>query len=565
MKNIKKICHFTFLILSIVFSFNMKAQVIPAHFFGQNAWMPDTIGKTVLMGKLHKHWSDVQASNAVLIRFGGTAPDKDMPTDYEYIKMIDSVRAHGMEPMIQVPYNKGQYTAQQASDIVRYINQTKGKNVKYWIIGNEPNLGYGYTSSSQIAAYIKPFASAMKSVDPSILIVGPELAWYDANIMNGLTTPNGPDDITGKDAAGHYYIDVISFHSYPFDGTQVRSQMLNKLTAANGLQDNLTALNTRVASCNTVHGRAGASALKTAITEANVDWQNNASDNLYGTGVNSFIGAQFVAEMLGIAMKNGVDFVNMWSVIEGNGTALNIGYLDATTGIKKPAYYHYKLMAENFKGNFVTSTTNQANVKTFASNNGQFIQVLVMNEDQAMNFNYTVRLNTSAVSGSNALKMNVNANVNNEYSGSVQNQSTLLLTFDQSGNLVKKTEYSLQNHAVSNLAPVVTQYIATGVGSVANDDGNGDIKNFQIKVFPNPTTGKFTVTMDKLNKFEKKIQVEMFDMMGRQAFDKTMTFSRGKEEIDLSGGSLADGAYVVRVREEADHDNVKTEKMIIVH
>ncbi|MGZ3930663.1 MAG: T9SS type A sorting domain-containing protein [Bacteroidia bacterium] len=550
--------------LSLLSFKSVNAQVISSHFFGQNAWMPDTIGKTVLNGKLHKHWSDIQNSNAAIIRFGGIAPDKDRPTDFQYIKMIDSIRAHGMEPVIQVPYNKGQYTAQEAADIVKYINVTKAKGIRYWIIGNEPNLGYGYTSSSQIAAYIKPFSSAMKSIDPSILIVGPETAWYDQNIINGLTTPNGPDDITGKDGAGHYYCDIISFHTYPFDGTQSRAQMLTKLTGTDGLQDNLAALNARIATCNAVHGRTGNYALKTAITEANVNWQNNANDNLYGTGVNSFIGAQFIAEMLGVGMKNGVDFINMWSVIEGNNTALNVGFLDATTGAKKPAYYHYKLMAENFKGNFVTTTGNQANVKLFSCNSGQFIQVLLLNQDQAQNFNFTVRLNTSAVSGSNPLKINVNANVNNEYNGTIQNQSTILLTFDQSGAIVKKTEYSLLNNAVANLAPTVTQYIATGVGSVA-DDGNGDIKNFQIRLFPNPTTGKFTVTMDKNNKFEKKLDVELFDMMGRQAYALTSTFSRQKEEIDLSGGTLADGAYIVRVREQEDHDNVRTEKMIIVH
>jgi hypothetical protein len=565
MQNIQKICRITFSTLVLLFSFmGIKAQTIPNHFFGQNAWMPDTVGSTVLNGKLHQQWGNIQNSSASIIRFGGIAPDKDCPTNFQYIKMIDSIRVRGMEPIIQVPYNKGQYSAQQAANIVNYINITKGKNIKYWIIGNEPNLGYGYTSSSQIAGYIKPFSSAMKTIDPSILIIGPETAWYDQNIINGLTTPNGPDDITGKDVAGHYYCDIISFHTYPFDGSQSRAQMITKLTSVGGLQDNLVALNARVANCNAVHGRTGSFALKTAITEANVNWQNSANDNVYGTGVNSFIGAQFIAEMFGVGMKNDVDFINMWSVIEGNNTTLNVGYLDAFTGAKKPAYYHYKMMAENFKGNFVTSTNNQPNVKTFASNNGQFIQVLIMNEDQALNLNYTVRLNTSAVSGNNPLKINVSANVNNEYNGTIQNQSTILLTFSQTGEIVKKTEYSLLAHALSNLPPTVTQYIATGVASV-NDSGNGDIKNFHIKVFPNPTSGKFTITMDKINTFEKKIEVEMFDMMGRQALEKITTFSRGKEEMDLSGGILADGAYIVRVREQEDHDNVKTEKIVIVH
>src|SRR5207237_7346810 len=130
-------------------------------------------------------------------------------------------------------------------------------------------------------------------------------------------------------------------------------------------------LNSRIANCNSSHSRTGSAALKTAITEVNIDYQNSASDDIYGVGANSFIGGQFVAEMLCIGMKSGVDFMNIWSVIEGNSTALNIGYLDASTGHKKPLYYHFKLLADNFKGNFVTGTTNMADVKTFACQNGQ--------------------------------------------------------------------------------------------------------------------------------------------------------------------------------------------------
>lgn len=566
MKNIKRIFQAGMLALGLMGAAKTaSAQVISDHFFGENAWMPDTIGNAnacteppcILNGKLHKQWGAIKESGASIIRFGGITPDKNMPTNYQYVKMIDSIRAKGMEPIIQVPFCNYRYTALQAADIVHYLNVVKGLHIKYWIIGNEPNLGYSFTSAHQIASYIKPFASAMKNADPSILIVGPETAWYDQGIINGLTTPNGPDDITGKDAAGRYYIDVISFHTYPFNGTQTRAQVVSKLTSSGSLQDNLVALNAKVSACNTAHGRTGTAALKTAITEANINWQNSASDNLNGVGANSFIGGQFVAEMMGISLKNGVDFINLWSVVEGNNTALNVGYLDAQTGAKKPLYYHFQMMAKNFKGSMADVTNNQANVKVFASKSSQQINVMIMNEDLTNNFNYTVRLNNSAVSGSNPLKIAVNAGVNIEYNETIQSQSSIVLTFNTSGTLIKKTVYSLTGNAANNQPPTVTNYGTTGVEETAAL--GMDNSKFDINLYPNPTAGKLTVAINKPNEEEKLIKVEMVNLVGQMVYEKQAEFKDGKELIDLEEG-VANGVYIVRVK---DGDKVVTKKVVL--
>lgn len=459
MKNLNRISKTVLLALSMLYYIdNSSAQTISNHFFGENAWMPPAIGTIILNGKLNQNWGKIKSSKAAVIRYGGIAGDKDKPTNAQYIAIIDSIRANGMEPIIQVPFYNYRYTAQQAADIVTYINITKGRNIRYWIIGNEPDLSYSFTTAAQIAGYFKPFASAMKNVDPSILIIGPECAWYNQSIINGLTTPNGPDDITGKDANGRYYLDIISFHTYPFNGTQTRAQVISKLTSAGSLQDNLALLNTRVASCNSTHNRTGATALKTAITEANVNWQNSTSDNLSGTGANSFLGGQFIAEMMGIGMKRGLDFINIWSVVEGNSIVNNIGYIDPSTGNKKPSYHHFKLMAENFKGTVATCTTNQSNVKSFGSQDAQQISVIIMNEDISINHNYTVRLNTAAIAGTSSLKINVNAGLPAEFTGTLSNQSTILLIFNSQGSIVKKYEYSLQGHAFANLPPTLTEF-----------------------------------------------------------------------------------------------------------
>ena len=537
-------------------SFSVKygfSQSIPNHFFGENAWMPDTIGDAngnidppfIFNGKLHQNWGNIKNSGASIIRFGGIAADRNMPTKYQYIKMIDSIRANGMEPMIQVPFFNNRYTKQQAADIVTYINVTKGKNIKYWIIGNEPDLSYSYSTSAQIAAYFKPFAKAMKNVDPSILIIGPEIASFNKTIIDGLTTPGGPNDITGKDENGRYYLDIISFHAYPFSGSQTRELVISKLTGPGQLQDDIIYLNGRVAACNAFHTRTGISKIKTAITEANVNWQNSPSDNLNSLGANSFIGGQFVAEMMCIGMKNSLDIFNLWSVIEGNNVASSIGYINGATGIKKPLYYHFKMLADNFKGNYIDGITNQANVKSYGSKSVQEVSVLVLNQDLANNFNYKIQLNSTPIADSVALKINIAAGIAKTYSGVLANQSSLLLTFNAAGEIIRKTEYSLVGNAIANLAPTVTEYLSTGVTAPIVETGPFELKN----IYPNPSVGRFTVELNKGNVGEKEFEVKIFNIVGQEIYNKKSSFINGKEEIDLDP-SIASGEYIMQVKED---------------
>lgn len=539
------------------FSKTVDAQTISNHMFGVNAWMADTIGdfnncpfpSCYKNGKLHKQWGQIQESNTKIVRYGGISPDQNKPTKFQYIRIIDSIRAKGMEPLIQVSYWDNLYTAAEAADLVHYVNVVKGRNVKYWNIANEPNLLYGYTTAAQVAAYFKPFASAMKNADPSIKIVGPETASFKKAIIDGATNPGGPDDLTGKDAAGRYYVDVISFHSYPMmDGTYPRADAIGKLTSAGNLQDNLNYLNGRIAACNTFHNRTGAYALKTAVTETNVNYNNAATDNLYGVGSNSFFGGQFVCEIYGIGMKAGVDFMNLWSVIEGGSNVVNNGgFLDGSTGNKKPLFYHFQMMAGAFKGTSIDATDNQTNVKAFACKNGQETTVMILNEDLTNNFNYTLKLSTGTISGTSPLKINVNSGLAIEYNEVIQNQSTLMLTFNASGVLIKKTEYSLAGHAVANLPPTVTNYnITTGVGSVENATAAA----FDIKVYPNPSLGKFIVQLEGGSLEEKDYDVEVISILGQQVYKNKTSFKEGKQEIDLNAG-IAQGAYILRVKQES--------------
>ena len=455
-------------------STTMTPSAISPRFFGINAWMPYQIGAHVYYGQLGSQWSNVQASGAKIMRYGGNGVDHHAdplwadPNDStkstlkQYLDLVNQMQSRGIEPLLQVPVYGTTYDATDAADIVRYINVTHAKGVKYWTIGNEPDLpggAYGYTTAAQVASYFKPIASAMKAVDPTIKIVGPDTAWYNETIINGLTTCGGTYDITGRDASGRTYVDVLSFHHYNgFDGTQDRDAVVASLMAPGGFNDHLGALKQRAKACSDYWNRTGDAALTIAVTEANVNYANSAGDSLTGAGARSFVGGQWWAEALGIAMKHGVDFVTFWSTIEGSTTSGNeLGFIRADGTTKQPSYYHFQMMAQNFRGNAVNASDNQSLVKTCAAKASDQVAVLIMNQDRVNAFNYTVRLDTGAASA-NALKVNVDAGLAVESTGTIATESTLLLVFDAAGTLKKKIEYKLNGHASANLPPAVTNY-----------------------------------------------------------------------------------------------------------
>lgn len=439
-------------------------------FAGINAWMPYQIGPCKFYGKLTTNpndpiWADIQASGVQIMRYGGNGVDECADplladTRDQYVWMVNAMRSKGIEPVLQVPVYGGRYNASQAADLVEYVNVTHGLDVEHWIIGNEPDLpgsayGGGYTTANQVAAYFKPFASAMKAVDPTIKIIGPETAWYNEGIINGLTScDDSSADITGKDPNGHYYVDILSFHIYPFDGTQTqRSEVISKLMAPNGFHDDLGALKTRLDDCNADRGRTGDSALKMAVTEANINYSNPSGDWVGGLGAKSFIGGQLWAELMGIALQQGVEFVTFWSTIEGNG----LSYISSNGATKWATYYHFDLWAKNFRGSPVAAAETETNVKAFATEDVDQIAVMIMNQSQSTSFNFTVRLDNSTITSSN-LKINVDAGVAAQYSDTLATESSLVLIFNASGALKKKIEYKRYGHADANLPPAVTTY-----------------------------------------------------------------------------------------------------------
>jgi hypothetical protein len=224
-------------------------------------------------------------------------------------------------------------------------------------------------------------------------------------------------------------------------------------------------------------------------TNANLNTTPGADDLLTGNGANSFIAGQFWAEMLYVSMKHNVKMLNFWSAIEGsndpgdlseNTKRTNAGFIDYRSSMsykKKSTYYHYQMVAQNFRDSLLQTTDNRANCKAFAGisvENG--ISVMLMNQESSTNLSYTVYLDNSG--GSGTFYINVNAGKTGKTStGTIEAQSTVLLLFDLAGNLKRKCVYEMNGHAdngTTGIAPTCTDYCIGNTDAYVKDYNDDD-------------------------------------------------------------------------------------------
>jgi hypothetical protein len=478
-----------------LFALNAEAQTsINPFYWGQSYWYTKMNSTNPSNNVDLSNWGDVSGTNgsgAKLIRVGGTNYNIDnnfFPYDNVqsrvypegYVNIVDNVRANGCEPIITVPHsnsiNSGVIAseAQTAGEIVRVLNKVHKRGVRFFIIANEPGINYGspnflhsspYTTYAQnVADYIKPFAIEMKKIDPDIIIIGPEMEWYDDNIGQLLISASTNSySITGIIpnnnglATGKYYIDIFSFHTYPMDPNDHPSY--TKTSAYNNpvnFKNNIALVQSHFSSASRTSNDLGI-----AVDEFNIIYDhNNCLNNMAMTTTdiddggtclnpNSFLAGQWMTDMMCTGLANGLRFMNFWSVQErGNRTGTNndaLGYLHGTSDEKKPTWHHYKMLTDFFQGDFYDGLNNgntsymDNGIKAYACQNHDHFAVLLINETSSQK-SYEINFsNSSPSSGNEKIKFNTPLGWSNFTSSStgyaaLAGQTTMVLLFDCSGN-----------------------------------------------------------------------------------------------------------------------------------
>jgi len=313
----------------------------------------------------------VAAVTPSFIRVGGYNNDANTPDRFDEQQMdvlVAYANAIGAEPIMQVPVlldaAGNPATAESAAAMVRYLNVTNSYGIKYFAIGNEPDLyssqglpadasqpaipGYG---PADYCATVQSFVAAMKAVDPAILIVGPDLSWkYQAgSASNDWLTPI-------MQACGDLF-DIVSIHRYPFSAT--------KATLSSAALD-ATKYRQTIASVRAILEATGYGQKPLALTEMNVAYDANTCVLDASTGT---VGsALWLADSLGTSMQLGLWTSALWAIADVDSWSL--GFIGGPPAHQpRPEYYAYLLYAQHFGPTLLDVTSYPSGVSVYASRN----------------------------------------------------------------------------------------------------------------------------------------------------------------------------------------------------
>ena len=254
------------------------------------------------------------------------------------------------------------------------VDPTLPNYVKYWLIGNEPDIN-GYSSTSYANDFNADY-DAMKAIDPNIKIGGPTKAWYDSTWIGQFLQISGSR------------VDFLDFHAYPSNPSYTYADLFNWAAGTGRSVAKGEALLAQY-----VPGRA--SQIPVEVGEWSLD-----SGSLYATyGPNgrnlakSNFNVVWGADVLGNIIANGGISLNYGT--KGNALAWSTGArtnydtgqtVNLTLDDPQAPYNYYAMFTgeglfRGFGSSYAASTTTLPNVDVFASDNQK--NIVVVNKDPA--------------------------------------------------------------------------------------------------------------------------------------------------------------------------------------
>ena len=203
---------------------------------------------------------------------GGNWGDENDLEDYQVDQFIGFCRQLGAEPRIVVRLKGG--TAQRAADLVEYANVTMGYRVKYWGIGNEADLYSqnglpGYTVEQYNREW-RQWAEAMRKVDPSVVLVGPDVSQFVGDTTGSTYLQSKTDWLASFLRANGDLVDIVSIHRYAFPSEAGTPPTIDDLRGNGKEWDSIIPALRKLVRETT--GRD----LPVAVTEVNSSWATNA-------------------------------------------------------------------------------------------------------------------------------------------------------------------------------------------------------------------------------------------------------------------------------------------------
>ena len=374
-----------------------------------------------------------------LLRWGGIARDESPITHSTLDEFMRVCRSVGAEPMIQVPLHASSPDA--AAETVRYANLERDYHVRFWEIGNEPDIydvweDWGPLSCQDFTAAWRSFAEAMKQVDPSIILVGPDLSWKyqiyqpEHDWLTPFVQANG--DLLG----------VASVHFYPSTSTDSDISVPQLLESAGELESLIAPLEAHLAH---VAGRR----IPVAVTEANLTWDWNAEGD---NSVTSYWAALWWADVVGRMIDSHMYMGAIWSAHGGD-----MSMIYPWTQSLRPTYYAFRMYA-NYGDRRLPARTSLDRVRSYAAtvSSTRYITIVLINQNSS-SIQSTLRLGGSwggegiwaGVQGCEATGMDIE----------LPAYSVASLIFNERCGLARKELWSKGLYDQGKL-PLVTEYSA---------------------------------------------------------------------------------------------------------
>lgn len=408
--------------LLVILVNNAKTQQISPQLVGTNVWYSELSDQV---------WKLTHECGVKTIRIGGGAYDKKMPSNETLLSWVKKIQAMGVEPVLQV--SKYQPT-EVATELVRLFNVEKHEGIapiKYWNIGNEPwlqaNRPPQSTMGELVEAYFKPIAAAMKAVDCTIMIYGPNecdyMEYYDDLF-------GGKNDITGK-VPGHtyYYCDGLTWHRYPQGSGDPAVE------GANDFLVRIVKAKTKVDQINTQHKRTGKDALQWGIGEYN---------SKGGPEVHTWGNGQMFGAVLGGCMEYGARFATSWSMFEhgGDRKGSDFSLIDGANMTPRASYRHMEFVAKYFTGTYIKGIAADTSFMVYGAQNGDQLSVMIMNRGFGEPREYSLFLKDTGKTGT-GLNLVIKGQNDDVYKDVIQPRATQVLIFK--GNTITKINYTSED------------------------------------------------------------------------------------------------------------------------
>lgn len=260
-------------------------------------------------GANHGPWAGVpyeflpeaETSGITFLRYpGGEWGDHNDLQTYQIDNLMTLAELMEAEPLLCARLLDG--TPEAAAELVRYANLEKQYGVRYWSIGNEPNLfPVDDYDTERYNEEWRAIAEAMLEVDPDILLVGPDISQYSGS------PETDPKDDAGRDwmreflKANGDLVDVVVVHRYPFPKSRMSPPATIDELRANAREWDEIVFNLR----DVIRETTGRD-LPVGIGEVNSHW----SHMIRGEATpDSFYNAIWWGDVLGRLIRQGVHFV----------------------------------------------------------------------------------------------------------------------------------------------------------------------------------------------------------------------------------------------------------------